>query len=40
MTCALGGNPEAARRNGLPITRYTLLVMFVGGGLAWRAWAR
>jgi simple sugar transport system permease protein len=31
---ALGGNPEAARRNGLPITRYTLVVMFIGGGLA------
>ena len=31
---AIGGNPEAARRNGMPITRYTLLVMFVGGGLA------
>ncbi len=31
---AIGGNPEAARRTGLPITRYTLLVMFAGGGLA------
>lgn len=31
---AIGGNPEAARRNGMPITRYTLLVMFIGGGLA------
>ena len=31
---AIGGNPEAARRHGMPITRYTLLVMFVGGGLA------
>jgi simple sugar transport system permease protein len=31
---AIGGNAEASRRNGLPITRYTLLVMFIGGGLA------
>jgi ABC-type uncharacterized transport system permease subunit len=31
---AIGGNPEAARRHGMPITRYTLLVMFIGGGLA------
>ena len=31
---AIGGNPEAARRNGMPITRYTLFVMFIGGGLA------
>jgi ABC-type uncharacterized transport system permease subunit len=31
---AIGGNPEAARRNGIPITRYILLLMFIGGGLA------
>jgi simple sugar transport system permease protein len=31
---AIGGNPEASRRHGLPITRYMLLVMFVAGGLA------
>ncbi len=31
---ALGGNPEASQRTGLPITRYTLAVMFVAGGLA------
>src|SRR3984957_2770193 len=28
---AIGGNPEAARRLGIPITRYTLAVMFVAG---------
>jgi simple sugar transport system permease protein len=31
---AIGGSPTASRRSGLPLTRYTLLVMFVGGGLA------
>jgi general nucleoside transport system permease protein len=31
---AIGGNPEASRRTGLPLTRYTLVVMFIGGGLA------
>jgi simple sugar transport system permease protein len=31
---AIGGNPEAARRLGIPIVRYILLVMFVGGGMA------
>jgi general nucleoside transport system permease protein len=31
---AIGGNPEAARRLGIPIIRYILLVMFVGGGVA------
>jgi general nucleoside transport system permease protein len=31
---AIGGNAEASRRTGLPITRYTLAVMFVAGGLA------
>jgi general nucleoside transport system permease protein len=31
---ALGGNPEAARRNGIPITRYLVILMIVGGGLA------
>jgi general nucleoside transport system permease protein len=31
---AIGGNPEAARRLGIPIVRYILLVMFIGGGVA------
>ena len=31
---AIGGNPEASRRHGLSLTRYTLVVMFVAGGLA------
>jgi simple sugar transport system permease protein len=31
---AIGGNPEAARRLGVPIVRYTLAVMFVAGGIA------
>jgi simple sugar transport system permease protein len=31
---AIGGNPEAARYNGIPVTRYVILLMFIGGGLA------
>jgi general nucleoside transport system permease protein len=31
---AIGGNPEAARRLGIPIVRYMLAVMFVAGGVA------
>jgi simple sugar transport system permease protein len=31
---AIGGNPEAARRSGIPISRYIALLMFIGGGLA------
>jgi ABC-type uncharacterized transport system permease subunit len=31
---AIGGNPEAARRDGIPISRYITLLMFIGGGLA------
>jgi simple sugar transport system permease protein len=31
---AIGGNPEAARRNGVPIARYVVVLMFIGGGLA------
>ena len=31
---AVGGNAEAARRLGLPISRYVIVLMFVGGGLA------
>ena len=31
---AIGGNPEAARRLGIPIGRYILAVMFAAGGVA------
>ncbi|HTP93979.1 MAG TPA: ABC transporter permease [Xanthobacteraceae bacterium] len=31
---AIGGNPEAARRLGIPVFRYILIVMFVAGGIA------
>lgn len=31
---AIGGNAEAARRLGIPVARYVVLLMFVGGGLA------
>ena len=31
---AIGGNPEAARRLGIPVTRYMLAIMFVAGGIA------
>jgi simple sugar transport system permease protein len=31
---AIGGNPEAARRLGIPVFRYILVVMFVAGGAA------
>jgi len=31
---AIGGNPEAARRLGIPVFRYILAVMFVAGGVA------
>jgi ABC-type uncharacterized transport system permease subunit len=31
---AIGGNPEAARRLGIPVGRYMLIVMFVAGGVA------
>jgi simple sugar transport system permease protein len=31
---AIGGNPEAARRLGIPIVRYMLIVMFAAGGVA------
>jgi general nucleoside transport system permease protein len=31
---AIGGNAEAARRLGIPVTRYMLIVMFVAGGVA------
>lgn len=31
---AIGGNPDAARRNGIAIGRYIVVLMFIGGGLA------
>lgn len=31
---AIGGNPEASQRHGLPLSRYIIIVMFIGGGLA------
>ena len=31
---AIGSNPEAAQRNGIPIARYIVLLMFIGGGIA------
>jgi ABC-type uncharacterized transport system permease subunit len=31
---AIGGNPEAARRTGIPVARYVVVLMFVGGALA------
>src|SRR3972149_2706443 len=31
---AIGGNPEAARRSGIPMNGYIILLMFIGGGLA------
>ncbi len=31
---AIGGNPEAAKRSGIPLTRYWILVLCIGGGIA------
>lgn len=31
---AVGGNPEAARRVGLPVGRWMILAMAIGGALA------
>ena len=31
---AVGGNPDAARRRGIPVVRYIVIAMLVGGGLA------
>jgi simple sugar transport system permease protein len=31
---AIGGNPEAARRLGIPVFHYILMVMFIAGGVA------
>ncbi|MSQ12260.1 MAG: ABC transporter permease [Dehalococcoidia bacterium] len=33
-TRAIGGNAEAARRQGIPVARYLVVAMLVGGGLA------
>jgi general nucleoside transport system permease protein len=31
---SIGGNPEAARRNGIPIFWYMVIIMLIGGGIA------
>jgi simple sugar transport system permease protein len=31
---AIGGNPEAARRSGIPIDSYILILFLIGGGIA------
>ena len=31
---AVGGNPDASRRRGIPVLRYLIIAMLVGGGLA------
>ena len=31
---AIGGNPQAAKRNGLPLNRYWVIVMCLGGAIA------
>lgn len=31
---AIGGNPQAARRNGIPVKRYLIAVMCIGGAIA------
>ncbi len=31
---AIGGNPDAAERRGIPVGRYLMLAMLVGGGIA------
>ena len=31
---AIGGNPNASRRHGMPISRYIIIIMFIAGGLA------
>jgi general nucleoside transport system permease protein len=31
---AIGGNPEAARRSGIPISSYIVLLFIIGGGIA------
>ena len=31
---AIGGNPEAAKRSGIPLTKYWILALCIGGGIA------
>lgn len=31
---AVGGNPDAARRNGIPVGRYLIIALLIGGGIA------
>ena len=31
---SIGGNPEAARRVGIPVSRYIIIALFIGGGIA------
>jgi ABC-type uncharacterized transport system permease subunit len=31
---AIGGNPQAARRNGIPVSKYLVIVMCMGGAIA------
>ena len=31
---AIGGNPQAAKRNGIPLNKYWILVLCIGGGIA------
>ncbi len=31
---AIGGNPQAAKRNGIPLNRYWIIIMCVGGAIA------
>lgn len=31
---AIGGNPQAAKRNGLPVNRYWVIIMCIGGAIA------
>jgi len=31
---AIGGNPQAARRNGIPVNAYLVIIMCIGGAIA------
>ena len=31
---AIGGNPQAAKRNGIPVNKYIIIVMCIGGAIA------
>ena len=31
---AVGGNPDAAKRSGIPLTKYWILILCIGGGIA------